>query len=144
MEKVCFACRKAIDKNATICPFCRSVIDYDCLTEIKSDDIVRKTSFIIKSIAFMILSILVGISLITGLALFGFWVGIFCGLIMIAIIAAIYDSLRIGGTDKAKIDCPFCDFTSEYSWNFNALSPGSRAKFICSKCKHKIFVAVTQ
>jgi len=61
--KTCVMCRKDIDIDAKICPYCNSSIDYSALISISSTELLKHSSTLKEVLLVAIMLILIGAGL---------------------------------------------------------------------------------
>lgn len=131
--KACAMCRKMVDQAATLCPHCRSDIDYQYFVEIPKEKVTKERQPVLE---FVSVIVVIGVACFVGFLGFsvgGVWVGIFLALVTLGA----GNKMVARGHDMARLVCSGCGHSNEYRWPGESLLAGKQASFECTSCKQK-------
>lgn len=143
-DKTCAACRKEVDQAATLCPHCRSRVDYRYSMDVSAVNIVKIRRPIFHIIYLLVITAITLYAAGLGIVLFGFWIGLGVALIVGAILGAIGNAIGANGSDRLSVSCPGCSHSDDYKWSAGSLAPGKFAQLLCSGCNQKTAVTIQQ
>lgn len=130
--KTCVFCRSSVENAASICPHCRSDVNYQSLIGIPSTSVTRKNIPSLRPIIIIIETIIVVVISYAALMLFGFWVAagsvVFAGGIFGAIGTDIINKIN---RDSVQYKCPGCLKEKIFYSGFDELKTGSKQRLIC-------------
>jgi len=132
--KTCVMCRKEIDKEADLCPFCRTETKYNFLITIPRDQISLIRSPYSAALGMLMVVIF---TIAGGFLLYLFFSNVFiglCGLVAGYKLGATIFSNAITGNDEVIVNCPQCQRTYKHQSEGRALSLGNAELFNCPTC----------
>ena len=140
--KLCSKCRESIDKNASICPHCRSNTEYTYFIEV-SEDKVQKVRYPLKRFLSEIICLsIIGVAGFYGIIFFGIWIGLGIAIIAWKIVYAVADDLGLFGYNLLKEPCPNCLLFDDSKYKPDAFCQGNQSIVKCRHCKQSTMVSI--
>lgn len=137
--KTCVMCRKDIDFDAKICPFCNSDTNYSALVSTKASYLFKNVNKT-KEVTQLVLMLLIIIACFGfGFLLFSIWGGLGGAVIGYKLFNFIFE-VSPSSTYTYHLTCPICSSEDDVVWSSTSFDENNRGFVVCGNCSKKIMV----